>query len=315
VPFVFSRRLAAAAFLLLLTGLAGCLPGKGAVKVTAVKITGAKSVKAGQIKSVLVTTASSKLPWGAKRYFTREQFEADLKRVVAFYKDRGYPDAKVKSFDVKMNDAQDAVRVTINVEEGQPAVVERMDFHGFDVLPPAHLNELKGRLPLKVGAPLDRALADASRESALDEVKEHGYPYATVRLTDQPGSRDRSHVLTFDATAGTLARYGDIEITGNSSVSDAVVRRQLTIRPGRRFRLSQLQESQRRLYDLETFGLANIEPEIKEGEQPAVVPIRTVLTEGKHRKVNFGAGYGSEEKARVSADWRHVNFFGGARML
>ena len=34
---------------------------------------------------------------------------------------------------------------------------------------------------------------------------------------------------------------------------------------------------------------------------------------GKHRKVNFGVGYGSEEKARVQIDWRHVNFLGGAR--
>src|SRR5262249_8216411 len=38
-------------------------------------------------------------------------------------------------------------------------------------------------------------------------------------------------------------------------------------------------------------------------------------TEGKHRKVNFGAGYGSGEKGRVSVDWRHVNFLGGARAL
>ena len=37
------------------------------------------------------------------------------------------------------------------------------------------------------------------------------------------------------------------------------------------------------------------------------------VTEGKHRKVNFGFGYGTEEKARGEIDWRHVNFFGGAR--
>ncbi len=37
------------------------------------------------------------------------------------------------------------------------------------------------------------------------------------------------------------------------------------------------------------------------------------MTEGKHRRVNFGVGYGSEEKARAEVDWRHVNFFGGAR--
>jgi outer membrane protein assembly complex protein YaeT len=121
--------------------------------------------------------------------------------------------------------------------------------------------------------------------------------------------------VTLTATPGKQARYGEIEIVGNSSVSDEVVRRQLMIRPGRLFRLSRLQESQRRLYDLGTFQFANVEADIPEGEQPELVPIRTVLTEGKHRKVNFGVGYGSEEKARVSFDWRHVNFFGGARTM
>jgi len=315
VPVCLSRRAAAAALVVVLAGISGCIEGKGAVKVTAVKLNGIKAVKVGQVKSVLVTTSSSKLPWGAKRYFIREQFEADLKRIVAFYKDRGYPDAKVKSFDVKMNDKQDAVAVTVNVDEGQPVLVERIDYQGFDALPAQHLADLKARLPLKEHAPLDRALAQAARETALDEVKDHGYPYATVRLTDQPGSDEHLRILTLTSTPGTQARYGDIDITGNSSVSDNVVRRQLTIRPGRLFRLSQLQESQRRLYDLETFQFANVEPVLQEGEQPAIVPIRTVLTEGKHRKVNFGVGYGSEEKARVSADWRHVNFFGGARTL
>ena len=37
------------------------------------------------------------------------------------------------------------------------------------------------------------------------------------------------------------------------------------------------------------------------------------MTEAKHRKVNFSFGYGTEERGRVEAKWRHVNFFGGAR--
>ena len=313
MPFVFSRRLAAAILLVLLTALTGCIEGKGAIRVTSVKLNGVKGVKAGQLKSVLATTASSKLPWGTKRYFTRERFDADLKRIVAFYKDRGFPDAKVTSFDVKLSDKQDAVAVTVNVAEGQPVVVEQLEYQGFDVLPPEHLNELKARLPLKTRAPLDRALAQAARESALDEIKDHGYPYASVRLTERAGSSEYARILTLSATPGTLARIGEIDISGNTSVSDQVVRRQMIIRPGRPFRLSRIQESQRRLYDLETFQFVNVEPQVTEGEQPAVVPIKTVLTEGKHRKVNFGVGYGSEEHGRVSIDWRHVNFYGGAR--
>ena len=234
---------------------------------------------------------------------------------MAFYKDRGFPDAKVRSFDVKLNGPQDAVAVTLNIDEGQPVLVEQIEFTGFDALPPAHLAALRTRLPLKAQAPLDRALAQASREAALDEVKDHGYPYATVRLTERPGQNDRSRVLTLTATLGTLARYGAVDVQGNTSVGDNIVTRQLTFRPNWRYRLSQLQESQRRLYSLETFQFVNIEPVVKEGEQPEIVPVKVTLTEGKHRKVNFGIGYGTEEKARASIDWRHVNFFGGARTL
>jgi len=301
--------------LLALLSLAGCIEGKGNIQVTSVRLNGVRSINAGQLRSVLATAASSRLPWGRRRYFSREQFEADLKRIVAFYRDRGFPDARVASFDVKMNDAQDAVAVTVNVEEGRPIIVEAIEYDGFDTLPPAHVADMKARLPIRVGAPLDRALAQASRETALDEVKDHGYPYASVRLTDRQGSDDHKRVLSLSATPGTQAQIGDIEISGNSSVSDKVVLRQLTIRPGRLFRLSSIQESQRRLYNLETFQFVNIEPQVPEGEQPAIVPIKTVLTEGKHRKVNFGVGYGSEEQLRGSIDWRHVNFFGGARTL
>jgi len=298
-----------------LAGVGACIEGQGSVRVASLKLTGVKAVSSGQLKSVLATASSSKLPWGDKHFFTRENFEADLKRISAFYRDRGFPDAKVTSFDVKMNDKQDAVDIIVNIAEGQPIVVEAIEFQGFEMLPADHLDDLKGRLPSKANAPLDKALAQASRETVLDEIKDHGYPYATVRLTERAGSNDRARILTLAATPGTLARYGPIDVEGNTSVSDKVVLRQLTIRPERRYRLSQMQESQRRLYNLETFQFANIEPVIEEGQQPEIVPVKVTVTEGKHRKVNFGVGYGTEEKARASIDWRHVNFFGGARTL
>ena len=299
----------------LLASLSGCIEGQGAVRVNSLKFTGVKAVTAGQLKSVLATAQSSKLPWGAKHYFTRAQFEADLKRITAFYKDRGFPDAKVTSFDVALNDKQDAVKVTVNIDEGQPVLVELVEYVGFESVPGPGLIELRSRGALRGGLPLDRAVAQALRESALDEVKENGYPYASVRLTERPGQNDRSRVLTLTATPGKLAHIGAVEVSGNATVSDNLVKRQLTFKPNARFRLSQVQESQRKLYGLETFQFANIEPVLNEAEQPEIVPIKITVTEGKHRKVNFGVGYGTEEKGRVSADWRHVNFFGGARTM
>jgi len=48
-----------------------CVEGEGgAVRVSSLKFNGVKAVKAGQLKSVLATAQSSKLPWGDKHYFT-----------------------------------------------------------------------------------------------------------------------------------------------------------------------------------------------------------------------------------------------------
>ena len=311
----FPRLSLPAALFCLLAAVSGCIEGDQTVRVAHLKFTGVKAIDVGQLRSALATAQSSRLPWGTQHYFTRQQFEADLKRIVAFYRDRGYPDAKVTSFDVKLNQQQDAADITVDIDEGQPIVVEKIEYNGFDALPAAHFAGLKQRVPLKDGQPLDRALAQATREAVLDEIKDHGYPYATVRLTDREGTNDHARVLTISATPGVQAHYGEVDIVGNSSVSDGVVKRQLTYRPGQLFRLSQIEDSQRKLYALETFQFANIEPEVPEGQEPQIVPTKITVTEGKHRKVNFGAGYGSEEKARATIDWRHVNFFGGARTM
>ena len=151
----------------------------------------------------------------------------------AFYKDRGFPDARVSSFDVKLNKDQTAVKITVTVSEGKPIVVERIVFEGLEALPEQHRHSLEANLPLKQGQPLDRALLQASREATLDELKDHGFPYASVRLAEDPGSSDRQRVITLHAEPGALARFGPLDIEGNSSVSDRIIRRQLTFRPGR----------------------------------------------------------------------------------
>ena len=132
--------------LLTLLGAAACNEESG-VRVSSMQFNGVKAVKPAQLKSVLATGASSKLPWGEKRYFNREQFEADLKRIVAFYHDRGYPDARITSFDVKLSPDQTSVALSLNISEGEPVVAERVDLEGFEPLPAERLEALAARLP------------------------------------------------------------------------------------------------------------------------------------------------------------------------
>ena len=143
---------------LLLVTIVACKEDQTGIEVKDLSFSGNKAVPTAQLKSVLATAESARLPWGAKEYFTREEFEADLKRIVAYYHDRGYPDARVRSFDVQLSSDQKSVRLQIDIDEGEPIRVERIVLTGLDPIPEEHRHDLETRLPLKAGAPLDRAL-------------------------------------------------------------------------------------------------------------------------------------------------------------
>jgi outer membrane protein insertion porin family len=298
----------------LLVAAAACKEG-GTVVVHSLNFKGVQAIDPARLRAALATRQSDILPWGKKAYFDRARFDADLKRIQAFYADRGYPDARVTSFDVKLNDKQDAVDITVTISEGQPVKVAAINFVGFDdsVIPSAHFTTLKNQVPLKVGRPRDRQLVVTTREMALNELKDHGYPYGKVETSEDDGTDGKSATLTFSAAPGLMAHIGSIEIQGNKTVDAHVIERELTFKTGDLFQRSVLQDSQRRLYGLELFQFANIEP-LNTELQPTEVPVRITVAEGKHQRVNFGAGYGTEEKARVDAEYHHVNFLGDARL-
>jgi outer membrane protein assembly complex protein YaeT len=293
--------------------LASACHDEGTIRVEKLAFEGVKQIDAGELKNALVTKESSWLPWGPKKYFDRSRFDADLKRIQAFYADRGFPDARVQSVDVEMNDAQDAVSITVHVSEGEPLVVEDVRFEGLDLLPQWLANRLRRTAPLKPGQPLDRTLFVQTRDLAVNAFRDRGYPYATVAAEEQPGSGgSKSRIVVYRAEPGVRATYGPIEIVGNASVDEEVIRRQLLFQPGDTYRVSRVRESQQRLYNLELFEFANVEP-LNGESKPAAVPMRVTVAEGKHRRLNFGVGYGTEEKARVDTRWTHTNFFGEAR--
>ena len=298
--------------LAVLTLSAAACKDEGIVKVHSLAFKGVKAIDESRLSSALATHQSSWIPWGRKYVFDRSRFDADLKRIQAFYADRGYPDARVTGFDVKLNDAKDQVDLTVTIAEGEPVKVTAPDFIGFDVIPPAHLDDLKTRVPLKVGGARDRQLVVATHEMAVNELKDHGYPYGKVSTKEDAGSTGTTAVLTFTAEPGTIARFGPVEIGGNKSVGENIIRRELTFKPGDLYERTVVQESQRRLYGMELFQFVNVEP-LNSELQPADVPIRVTVAEGNHQRANFGVGYGTEEKARGDAEYHHLNFLGGAR--
>jgi outer membrane protein assembly complex protein YaeT len=308
--------------LVVAAAMATACQDEGTIQVHKLTFKGVKGVSESQLSKALATQPNSKLPWGKKHYFDRSRFETDLTRIKAFYADRGYPDARIASFDLKLNKTQDAVDLTVTIVEGQPVIVAAVNFVGFDTVPSAHLHTLTTATPLKIGHPRDRQLVVATQQMALNELRDHGYPYAQVLIDEQDegqdgtggavGSGNKKANLTFRAVPRTLAHFGPVAITGNKSVSDRIIERELAYKPGDLYQRSLVQDTQRRLYGMELFQFASVEPQNVD-DQPEEVPTRVSVAEGNHQRTNFGVGYGTEEKGRVDADYHHLNFLGGAR--
>jgi outer membrane protein assembly complex protein YaeT len=285
----------------------------GDVQVTSIEFEGANAISADELKGIIATRESGFLPWSRKHFFDRPEFDQDIQRIVTYYADRGYPRAKVVGVDVRLNDAKDKVAITVRIDEGAPIIVEDIRFEGLDKLPADHLSELRSRLPIQPGKPRDQRLVLVTHDMVVSELRDHGFPYGTVRMLEQPGSSESTVHLVASAATGPESVFGEVTIDGDVSVGEEVIRRELVFNEGDLYQLSRITESQRRLYSLELFQFVNIAPRMPENESPKI-PIVITVAEGKHRRLQLGAGYGSEERARGRINWRHVNFGGGARV-
>ena len=286
------------------------------VKVSILSLEVVHAVEEAQLRAALQTKAGSWVPFSKKPPFDTDEFQRDLQRLRQFYTERGYPDARVTNVDVAFDEKKEHVRLTVTVREGEPMRVESMRFEGFDVLPERRQQALKRRLGLESGDVRDRRRLDAARSTALNVFQEQGYPYAKVIVDELPGEGPRGVVIVVRATPGQPATFGPIEVSGNASVGEDVILRQLAFKPGDRYSAGRVRASQSKLSSLDLFRFAYVEPRglnAEGGLQVPAVPMRVTVAEDKHRQLSGAVGYGTEEKARIRGEWKHVNFFGGAR--
>lgn len=274
---------------------------------------GTHAFSQGQLRNVLATQKSGWLPWSVKRYFDRQEFENDLKRIVAFYADRGFPDARITGVDVAFNQAKDGVKLTINVEEGKPVIVETVRFDGFEDLPPDERKLLES-VPLKAGGRRDRDVVRATRDQAVKLFRNNAHPTAAVDVTERPGSAPDRVIVSYIADPGPVMTFGPITTTGYEKLHESVIRREVLFKSGQPYDERLIIKTQRRLSGLELLELAAVTPRVDQPEG-ATVPVRITVSEGKPRRLRLGVGYGSEEQARGTLSWQHLNFMGGAKRL
>jgi outer membrane protein assembly complex protein YaeT len=281
------------------------------IKVTRFTLEGTKAFTPSQITAVLGTRVSSRFFWGRKRFFDRRTFDDDLKRIVRYYQDHGYRNARVTAVNAALNEQQDEVKLSVTVEEGEPRRVAQLDFLGFEVLRPSDLARLRRNIALEAGTVLNHNSIGAAHGMAMRALQDAGYPFPQVDVQETPVI-GTPVIVTLTADPGDPANYGEIAVKGDERVDDDVVRRALAFKTGDKFSLAATTASENRLYDMQLFQLADVEL-VGQTVVNGRVPVNVAVTSNKLRQIRTSVGYGSEERLRGEAEWKHLNFLGGAR--
>ena len=249
---------------------------------------------------------------GEKRYFNELEFRRDVIRLLLLYRQSGYMNVVVDTL-VRREDRD--VYVTFRIYEGDPVRLTKLEITGFDSI--GSVADLKRSLPLQVGDPFNRFLFQASADTIVSRLRNHGYPFGDVLRSFDVDVAGLTAQATLEAVPGPRMRIGDVVITGADQVDSATVRRMLSLKPNDWFRQDQLYRTQRDLYGLGMFRSVNVAladtVAPRAGDSTARVVVRVI--EAPRRRIRLGAGYGSIDCFRLQAGWTAYDFIGGARSL
>jgi outer membrane protein insertion porin family len=194
--------------------------------------------------------------WSKSR-FNEQGFQEDLQRVIDYYNERGYYDARIvqDSAYVVTEDGEPEMVVEILVHEGPQYRVRNVEWEGNTVLPDEVLSRSLG---LERGEVFNRTqleenlFGNAGSSDVRGLYMNQGYMLANVVPVIQVVEGD-SVDIHVDISEGDIYTFGNIVIEGNTKTKEHVVRRELYTIPGQTFSRDAIQESIRRLSQLSYF--------------------------------------------------------------
>ena len=240
--------------------------------------------------------------WKKSRYIESD-FREDLDKVIAYYNEQGFRDARVISdtvWDVPQTDEesktskQDLVKVKVNVYEGQRFFFRNITFTGNTV----YSDELLHRaMRINKGDPYNKKELDMNisyNPSGTDITSlymDNGYLF--FRATPVEVAVDGDSIdIEIRIVEGKQARIRNVSVEGNTITNDKVIMRELHTRPGDLFSRDAIIRSRRELVTLGYFKEESIIPEPKPNADDGTVDIVYKVEEGSTSQLNLQGGYG-----------------------
>ncbi len=231
-------------------------------------------------------------PWTQWPLFDESVFERDEQRVVRWLRARGHYEGRIVETSVDPPEARTSdtegldhtpcadeergcqVRVRIQVEEGPPVLVARVEIHGADDIGDDLRRELRDTIGFRRGERFDESAFDAARDAMVRRLADESFVDARVEGQVKIDISRHEAFVAFDVETGPRAVFGRICVYGNRSIPATPVLAATYLEPGTDFSLSDLEEAQRAIYALGTF--ASVEIRHRAEDDDATVRVETV---------------------------------------
>jgi outer membrane protein insertion porin family/translocation and assembly module TamA len=296
-----------------------CDPGDQEVR--SLSFSGNTAFTDTELAQIIVTTPSPfartvlRLPLTARRCLDRNELPKDRARLVIFYRRSGFADAQV---DTVIRAERGGVGVRFVVHEGQPTLLRSLVIQGLDSV--RNRNDITRALPIRAGGRFDRVALEAARDSIARRLRNSGYPRAEVDNSFDIDDEQRIAHDTITVKTGPFTRIGTVDIqvvpfaTKGKQVPDKIVRSIIGLEPGDVYREDNLLEAQRTLYRTEAYQHVSLFPDTSV-RADSILDIRALLAENTTRSARLGAGYGTLDCFRVTAELSNYNFLRTLRRL
>ncbi|QID18556.1 outer membrane protein assembly factor [Nitrogeniibacter mangrovi] len=202
--------------------------------------------------------------------------------------------------------------VRLRIDAGPRTHIDTVDIRFAGQIERAADAERRARIeqawPLKPGLPFRQADWDAAKGWLLDEVSVRDFPAARFTETEatiDPAAQAARLQLVVDS--GPAYTMGELHIDGLSEYDAQLVRRYNPIAPGAPYDRDALLDLQRALQATPYF--ASVRVSLPTDGATEQVPIDVALVEAKPRRIEFGAGYSSNNGYRAETSYRDANLF------
>jgi outer membrane protein assembly factor BamA len=248
--------------------------------------------------------------------FDPTEMGRDVVRLRHYYQRSGFPRADV-DYDAKYRAKADVVKVTYRIAEGPPLLADTLSFTGTGdtLIVPDSLGRDWRRFARTEQDHLGRAGEDERRalaDSTVRWFRAHGYPFATAATIARVDSTANRATLRVEVNAGQRARIRRIDVTGNRTVPEHEVVRQLPVKAGDWYDARALEQARQQLAQMDIVRLAAVDVPRDSANDTSVVVVMRIAQNPEHL-IKGEAGYISNGGVTSQATWTDRSWLGGLR--